>query len=380
MKLLSTLFFILCLNFLHATGDSAVFVHRLITTGFAEKSPTDILIIRWEITAGQLNGKIIYSESHQVAADFRGQIILQLGSDVALHDLSESDSILYARFWLNDQPHSIYKIGVDEMRKRLHNVTPAFTHTTGGEQQFSEFASLLPFDSNFQCNDYIFYAGRFYRTVSIGEQCWMAENLNVGTFITGQDSAGRLNRHGSDCNQIVKNCYWNREENCDILGALYEWQQAMCGAISPGAQGICPAGWHIPTFDEWTILERFICMDQGNEDCEKHFLWEEEKKEYVYHDAFRGTNEGSFLRASYGWLQHDRDDDIYGFSALPGKIRWSPGSFRPPHIDDSGCWHTSSRIDKWSNWKRMIFPSYNNTIFRSSGYSIHACSVRCVKD
>ena len=91
-----------------------------------------------------------------------------------------------------------------------------------------------------------------YSTVLIGSQCWMAENINVGTLTAG------LNEQGTDCpsaSEIEKYCYDNNEGYCTTYGGLYQWNQAMCGSTTEGATGICPTGWHIPTDAEWYILE-----------------------------------------------------------------------------------------------------------------------------
>ena len=80
---------------------------------------------------------------------------------------------------------------------------------------------------------------RRYRTVAIqvGEmtQCWMADNLNY--FVP--DSR----------------CYEDEEENCDVYGRLYNWNQAVGEWTNGTAQGICPEGWHIPNSAEWIVLQ-----------------------------------------------------------------------------------------------------------------------------
>jgi uncharacterized protein (TIGR02145 family) len=89
--------------------------------------------------------------------------------------------------------------------------------------------------------------GNVYNTVLIGEQCWMKENLNVGTMINGsQDMA--------DNGTIEKYCYNNDPANCYTYGGLYQWNEIMDYTTTPGIQGICPDGWHIPINAEWEAL------------------------------------------------------------------------------------------------------------------------------
>jgi uncharacterized protein (TIGR02145 family) len=96
----------------------------------------------------------------------------------------------------------------------------------------------------------------YYSVIKIGDQIWMAENLNVGTLI-----AGGLEQTGF---QIIKKyCYNNDDSKCKIYGGLYTWTGMMQGAKSDSAnigttRGICPAGWHIPTLKEWNTLTNYL--------------------------------------------------------------------------------------------------------------------------
>jgi len=91
---------------------------------------------------------------------------------------------------------------------------------------------------------------QIYNTVQIGNQCWMSENLNIGTMIDGVSSS--TNENG--VNSIIeKYCYDNNESDCDLYGGLYQWNEAMNYTTST-TQGICPEGWHVPTSQEWDNL------------------------------------------------------------------------------------------------------------------------------
>jgi uncharacterized protein (TIGR02145 family) len=101
--------------------------------------------------------------------------------------------------------------------------------------------------------------GRVYNTVLIGSQCWMAQNLNIGTKIS-------LDLQQTDNSIIEKYCYSGSDANCDIYGGLYQWAetvQYLNGATNVSSwwtvptgnvTGICPVGWHIPTSLEYTVL------------------------------------------------------------------------------------------------------------------------------
>jgi uncharacterized protein (TIGR02145 family) len=84
----------------------------------------------------------------------------------------------------------------------------------------------------------------------------MKENLDVGTMIQG-------NTNQSNNEIIEKYCYNNDTANCSLYGGLYQWQEAMKYVSIPGAQGICPDGWHIPTPSQFQTLKTTVGND-GN--------------------------------------------------------------------------------------------------------------------
>jgi len=93
--------------------------------------------------------------------------------------------------------------------------------------------------------------GKSYSTVQIGTQCWMAENLNIGTMINGSSSQ-------TDNSSIEKYCYIDNLSNCDTYGGLYQWDEMMQYVTTEGSQGICPIGWHLPSDTEWTTLTDYL--------------------------------------------------------------------------------------------------------------------------
>ena len=120
--------------------------------------------------------------------------------------------------------------------------------------------------------------------LTIGTQTWAKTNLNVGTRIDG--AANQTNNNGT--NIIEKYCYGNVDTGCTntdsngiVYGGLYQWDEAMRYTTTNGAQGICPAGSHIPTDSEWKILEVQLGMTQA---VANTYDW-------------RGTDQGTQLRS-----------------------------------------------------------------------------------
>ncbi|MBX3006958.1 MAG: hypothetical protein KF816_02920 [Melioribacteraceae bacterium] len=107
------------------------------------------------------------------------------------------------------------------------------------------------------------YAGKTYNTVQIGTQCWLKENLDIGTMVYMIDSQ-------SNNSSIEKYCYYNDPDLCKTYGGLYQWAEAVQykngatninstnPAFSGNVQGICPSGWHIPTLGEFETLKAAV--------------------------------------------------------------------------------------------------------------------------
>ena len=167
-----------------------------------------------------------------------------------------------------------------------------------------------------QCGDTINYEGQVYNTVEIGTQCWLKENLNVGTMIPGSQSQ-------SGGAPIEKYCYNDDPANCNVYGGLYQWDEMMLGSTTPGAQGICPDGWHLPTDDEWTSLSTFL----GGVNVAGGKM----KEAGTIHWAlpnFGATNSSGFTALPSG----ARDYNGTGFFSLTYQNQlWSSSQYDPTH-------------------------------------------------
>ncbi|MCL2218405.1 MAG: fibrobacter succinogenes major paralogous domain-containing protein, partial [Chitinispirillia bacterium] len=162
--------------------------------------------------------------------------------------------------------------------------------------------------------------GKTYRTVSIGNQTWMAENLN---YQTGKSS-----------------CYKNKDDNCQKYGRLYDWNTAMSA---------CPAGWRLPSNSDWDDL----VQTAGG-----------------YKIA------GRKLKSETGWRKGNGTDD-FSFSALPGGYRWSGGSFHD--VGDYGYWWSATENDASYAWYRGIYNDYD-LVLKNYNYKAYLFSARCLRD
>jgi len=94
--------------------------------------------------------------------------------------------------------------------------------------------------------------GNIYTTVLIGQQTWMQQNLRVTV--------------APDSSPVTSYAYSGNEVLAATYGRLYSWDVAMNGSVTEKAQGICPAGWHVPSDEEWKILEMYLGMTRAEAD------------------------------------------------------------------------------------------------------------------
>jgi uncharacterized protein (TIGR02145 family) len=178
--------------------------------------------------------------------------------------------------------------------------------------------------------------GKKYKTVTIGSQIWMAENLNFAA-------------EGSKC-------YEDKPENCEKYGRLYDWATALKA---------CPSGWHLPD-NEWTELMNFLA---SNKEDVRYEEGEETGRYYL--------NAGKYLKSKSGWRDDGNGTDEFGFSALPGGDGSSNGSFRS--VDSGGSWWSARNYDSYyADLRHMSYDSdYAYWGFNpKSGLK----SVRCIQD
>jgi len=216
--------------------------------------------------------------------------------------------------------------------------------------------------------------GNTYNVVQIGSQCWMKENLNVGTRVDG------ANEQNND-SVLEKYCYSDDEANCTSRGGLYQWAEAMdlpyscntsdcSGSINTPHQGICPTGWHIPTHDEWTDLERQVCADNGNDNCATTFPKDTSTTGWL------GTDEGDSLKTAedcYG----GSNCGTSGFEALLAGYRDTNGFFN--YWGTLTYFWSSAEYSSFYAWKRFLY-LYEARVYRLTYPKANGFSVRCLKD
>lgn len=133
--------------------------------------------------------------------------------------------------------------------------------------------------------------GKMYHTVLIGSQCWLKENMNIGTRING-------NMDQTDNHIYEKYCYDDDESNCDIYGGLYQWDETILYQL--GDASICPFGWRVPEETDWIDLIDYV----GDE----------------FESGIKLRSAGSIEEGTGLWNFPNYSTNETGFTALPGGI------------------------------------------------------------
>lgn len=192
--------------------------------------------------------------------------------------------------------------------------------------------------------------GQRYAIVLIGNQIWMAENLNVGVYKASVDT-GSSHSDVSDNGIIEKYAYNNDTTNFATYGGLYDWDEAMGYSTAEGVQGICPDGWHIPTDAEWKTLEMYLGMSKSEAD----------------QTGYRGTDQGTKLQ----------EGGSSGFQALLSGCRSPNGTFSS--MGSHAYLWSSSQYSALYAWYRYMYSGYGK-VYRTNVQKTYGCCVRCVKD
>jgi len=207
--------------------------------------------------------------------------------------------------------------------------------------------------------------GNVYKTVKIGDQIWMAENLkthklNDGTpiaYVTSDVTWGDINI----TSPMI--CYHNNDvSNKDKSGALYNWHAVNSGKLAP-------KGWHVPTDADWQKLTDYLIANG-----------------YNYDGTTTGNKIGKSLASISGWDVDDKVGSVgneqagnnkSGFNGSPGGFRYQDGTFSSFVSQDALWWSSGFGQNGSSFYILQYFAENLNYEYASPNTGL---SVRCVKD
>lgn len=182
-----------------------------------------------------------------------------------------------------------------------------------------------------------------YKTVAIGTQIWMAEDLRVTKYNDGTPITNVSDKNTWAVTTSSAFCWFNNEK---AWGALYNWYAVNTGKLAP-------MGWHVPTDEDWTVLTDFL----EGEDVAGG------KLKQTGNEIWGDPNIGA--------------TNLSGFTSIPGGCRDLNGNF----INFGACafYWTATEYHPFDSWERQIFWS-EARIYREHVGKVYGFSVRCVKD
>jgi len=241
----------------------------------------------------------------------------------------------------------------------------AITGCGSTETQYCSDGVMKPYGKLTDSRD-----GKEYKTLVIGGQEWMAENLNYDGDTGSRYTVGKcIPSNGSvvsdsDCFYAKYGRLYDWVTAMGLSGEAYDYSKNIYGPTRCGAdcyepfvlphRGICPQGWHLPTDAEWTTLVEA---------------------------AGGASTAGSNLKAASGWKEDEyygvKGTDVYGFSALPGGSGLSSGGFGS--VGYNGYWWSSTEYNATiAYFWYMLYD--DSEVVRYSYYKSNLYSVRCLRD
>jgi len=230
---------------------------------------------------------------------------------------------------------------------------------TVGKKAIADIDSIIFYKANAPGTPLIVtdFDGNTYKTVTIGTQTWFAENLRTTTYKDGTPIPTVTDNAAWVAQGSGAQCTYNNTTDVDTItkfGRLYNWYATSYGTL-------CPNGWHVPSYAEWSILQNYLIVNGYNYDGTII--------ENKIGKSLAATTDWA-LCASVGSLGYDRTtNNSSGFSALPGGWR-----------NESGIFINFSRYGYWWNsnqWYCIVLGFDSQSLSSSSG---NGFSVRCLRD
>jgi len=202
--------------------------------------------------------------------------------------------------------------------------------------------------------------GNTYQTIRIGNQWWMAEDLRVSSFSSGEPiKRVAESEEWASTPMPAYSVYNNSPSATQLLYNLH---------VIDSDKKIAPDGWRVASDEDWKILEEYLGMSVGELD----------------QTNWRGTDEGDQLKmeitTTEGWIRYDGvwATNSSGFSAIGGSCRVFNGQWGIPPARHSGFWWTSTKRNGYA-WYRYL--DYKKSgIFRYTGHPNYGFSIRCIKN
>jgi len=216
--------------------------------------------------------------------------------------------------------------------------------------------------------------GNEYGTLQLGSQCWMQQNLRTTHFADGTEIplGGSGNHSGAR--------RYAPDSNLDTYGYLYNWDAAMNGSASSeanpsGVQGVCPAGWHLPSDAEWTQLTSFVASNSANV-CAN----DPDNIAVALASTEMWGTWGTCPTSSCCMCTNPASNNSSQFSVLPAgtwNVNGSVGGVTPGYYDGLAIFRTATLLDAGHVHAREFYLE-NSYVDATAIDKTNGLSVRCV--
>lgn len=207
--------------------------------------------------------------------------------------------------------------------------------------------------------------GNTYKTLTLGTQTWMAEDLRTTKFNDGTAIPNVTSTNLWDSLTTAAFCTYNNTNNSDSIstyGRLYNWYAVNSGKL-------CPSGWHVPNDQEWKTLENYLISNK-----------------FAYDSLTTDNMIGKSIASTTGWLHSlnyaaiGNDESLNnrsGLTCVPAGARLGGANFHDINVVNY-LWSSSETNALWANCRYLAYDI--NSLGTSINYKSCGFSVRCVKD
>ncbi len=330
--------------------------------------------IKISILKASVSGETVYSEVHSITTNGLGLINLEIGTgnsktgtidginwgtdkyflQIEMDKDGGNDYSLIGKSQLLSVPYSLFSgNGVQfDMNLVCDENTEGMIRYNSDDKvmEYCDGTSWLGFGNsshNVTCGENLTDTrdGQIYPTVKIGNQCWMAKNLNYGKYnesVFHNDAEGHSDVSNNGI--VEKYAFDNDISNFALYGGLYDWNEMMNYNSTEGGKGICPDGWHVPTKDE---LDELVETVGGRDIAGKQLM----------------TGGSS------------------GFNFELGGERLLKGGFSNSASEAGGLWTSSANPTDNKRATHFYFTkTKDNIASHSAHFKVTGHSVRCIKD
>ena len=341
--------------------------------------------IKISILQGSANGAAVYTETHSPLTNANGLAMLEIGGGTVLSgnfaNINWASGPYFVKTETDLNGGSNYTITSTtqllSVPYALHsNTVNSAVSETGDTLYIGSQAYIVPgisaanpAISSHVCgatnvhNAHITYGtmtdqqGNVYKTIVIGTQEWMAENLKTSIYQNGEPISNVTDLNQWDGLTAGAWTYYNNDSQNECpYGKLYNWY----AVVDP--RNVCPLGWHVPTDEEWSILINYLDPNAAGGD---NF----------------NTAGGKMKTAGLQYWINPNQDAVNesGFSGLPGGALYSNVGAGFSTIGEYGHWWTSTGPGPNLAWIRFMIIS-NGNAYRTLNYKRYGFSVRCLRD